>query len=195
MASFSDFTDPPHYPMYFIWNATDSGSVCTDLLRIWWKIRIFSNFHRINTKINICLSFRLLSGFVYFMFDRHNQNIKINNFFFKFGNLWKFNLIQFDLGADFVIILADLFCRFWICHFFRNQKWQIFFSKFKLQISAVIFIYKLTNRKTCVAKIDFKQYECQSAPAFNENKYALIIHLYTLIIKTGNFQGKNLEFG
>jgi hypothetical protein len=50
-------------------------------------------------------------------------------------------------------------------------------------------IYLQTNRKTCVAKIDFKQYACQSALAFNENKYALIIHLYTLIIKTGNFQG------
>jgi hypothetical protein len=31
--------------------------------------------------------------------------------------------------------------------------------------------------------------------SLNENKYALIIHLNTLIIKTGNFQGKNLEFG
>jgi hypothetical protein len=27
------------------------------------------------------------------------------------------------------------------------------------------------------------------------NKYALIIQLYTHIIKTGSFQGKNLEFG
>jgi hypothetical protein len=29
---FSDFTDSIHFPMYIIWNATDSGSSCTDLM-------------------------------------------------------------------------------------------------------------------------------------------------------------------
>jgi hypothetical protein len=42
-ARFSDFTDPPHYPMYFIWNATDSGSVCTDFDG---KLEFFLIFHR-----------------------------------------------------------------------------------------------------------------------------------------------------
>jgi hypothetical protein len=92
------------------------------------------------------------------------------------------------------IYLAELFRHFWIGHFFRNQKWRIFFSKFKRQASTVIFISKLIEKlmwqKSISNNIRAKLHQLSI-----KISYALILYIYyALIIKTGNRQGKNLEF-